>query len=131
MAFQVVLVTPEQQVLDESATHAIVPAHDGELGILSGRAPLLVKLGIGILRLDLTGGQKRAFFIDGGIAQVKDNRLTIVTTEARTASEVDPEEARAEAAEAAAQRVMDDQAFEARQRAMQRARAKQELVSRR
>jgi F-type H+-transporting ATPase subunit epsilon len=131
MAFQVVLVTPEQQVLEESASQVILPAHDGELGILTGRAPLLVKLGIGILRLDLAGGQKRYFFIDGGIAQVKDDRLTVVTTEARTASEVDVEEARAELAEATAKRITDEQSFDDRQRAMQRARAQQELVGRR
>jgi F-type H+-transporting ATPase subunit epsilon len=131
MAFQVVLVTPEQQVLDQTITHAILPAHDGELGILSGRAPLLVKLGVGILRLDSPGGQTRQFFIDGGIAQMKDNRLTILTTEARTATEIDLEETRAEAAEAAARKITDEQSFATRQHALERARAKQALVARR
>ena len=44
MAFRCVLVTPELQVLDESVTHAIIPAEDGWLGILTDRAPLLAKL---------------------------------------------------------------------------------------
>ena len=44
MAFQCIIVTPEQQVLDESVTQAIIPAHDGLLGILTDRAPLLAKL---------------------------------------------------------------------------------------
>ena len=47
MAFQCVIVTPEQQALDESVTQAILPAHDGLIGILTDRAPLLVKLGLG------------------------------------------------------------------------------------
>ena len=68
MSFQCMLVTPEQQVLDETVQQAIVPAHDGLVGILTGRAPLLVKLGTGELRIDLPGGQKRYFFVDGGIA---------------------------------------------------------------
>jgi F0F1-type ATP synthase epsilon subunit len=69
MAFSCVLVTPEQQVLDESLTQAIIPAVDGLLGILTHRAPLL----------DLASGQRRTFQINGGVAQMKDNKLTILT----------------------------------------------------
>src|SRR5437868_6975464 len=102
MAFQCVIVTPEQQVLDESATQAIVPAHDGLIGILTDRAPLLVKLGLGPLRIDVAGGKSLRFLIDGGIAQMKDNRLTLLTNQAWPADELDAESARAEYAEASA-----------------------------
>ena len=83
MAFSCVVVTPEQQILDESLTQAIIPAADGLLGILTSRAPLLAKLGKGPLRLDLVSGQKRLFRIEGGVAQMKDNKLTILTTTAK------------------------------------------------
>ena len=89
MAFQCQLVTPEQQVLDESLTQAIIPAADGSLGILTHRAPLLAKLGTGRLRLDLASGQSREFLIEGGVAQMKDNRLTILTPVAKAADETD------------------------------------------
>jgi F0F1-type ATP synthase epsilon subunit len=46
---------------------------------LTHRAPLLAKLGKGPLRLDLASGQRKLFRIQGGIAQMKDNRLTILT----------------------------------------------------
>jgi len=85
MAFQCVVVTPEQQTLDETVEQAIIPAHDGLIGILTDRAPLLVKLGEGPLRIDLPGGQSRTFQIKGGIAQMKSNNLTILTTEATAA----------------------------------------------
>ena len=39
MSFQCVIVTPEQQLLDETVSQAIVPAEDGLIGILTGRAP--------------------------------------------------------------------------------------------
>ena len=48
-------------------------------------ALLLVKLGVGPLRLDLSGGQRQLFLIDGGVAQMKDNRLTILSTSAMAA----------------------------------------------
>jgi F-type H+-transporting ATPase subunit epsilon len=79
MAFACVVVTPEQQVLSESLTQAIIPAADGLLGILTDRAPLLAKLAKGPLRLDLASGQTKLFQIDGGVAQMMDNKLTILT----------------------------------------------------
>jgi len=129
MAFRVVVVTPEQQVLDESATQVILPAHDGLVGILTDRAPLLVKLGQGPLRVDVAGGAARHYYVEGGIAQMKDNRLTVLTSEATAANEIDAEAARAEYAEAVARRVTDAHGFEDRQKQMARARAKQQLAS--
>ena len=129
MAFRVVVVTPEQQVLDESATQVILPAHDGLVGILTDRAPLLVKLGQGPLRVDVAGGTSRNYYVEGGIAQMKDNRLTVLTNEATPANEIDAEAARAEYAEAVARRITDPQSFEDRDKQMKRARAKQQLAS--
>jgi F-type H+-transporting ATPase subunit epsilon len=125
MSFQCVLVTPEQQVLDEQVAQAIVPAHDGQVGILTGRAPLLVKLGTGTLRVDMPGGGRRFFFVDGGVAQMKDNRLTILSTDAAPAELIDTEAARAEYAEAQARQTTDARTAKDREHQMTRARAKQ------
>jgi len=76
------------RVADEQVAQAILPAHDGLIGILTDRAPLLVKLGKGPLRIDLSGGEKRYFYIEGGIAQMKDNRLTVVTQQALLPEEI-------------------------------------------
>jgi len=83
MAFRCVVVTPEQQTLDEQVSQVILPAHDGQIGILTGRAPLLVKLGAGTLRVDPAQGHRKNFAINGGIAQMKDNVLTVLTQEAK------------------------------------------------
>ena len=128
MSFKCIVVTPEAQVLDETVTQAIVPAHDGLLGVLTDRAPLMVKLGVGPLRVDLPDGQRRHFFIDAGVAQVKDNKLTILTKEAAPASEIDAEAARAEYNEALARRPTDEKSFEDRQIQMARGRTRQRLA---
>ena len=128
MAFRCVVVTPEQQTLDESITQAVLPAHDGMMGIQTGRAPLLVKLGIGPLRIDLPGGQSRSYLIDGGIAQMKDNNLTILTQEATAPQDIDVEAAKAEYAEAQARIPTDAKTREARQHTMARAKARQDLA---
>ena len=128
MAFRCVIVTPEQPALDESVTQAIVPTWDGLIGILTGRAPLLVKVGLGPLRIDLPGGRRRTFLIDGGVAQMKDNLLTVLTNDAVDAEDVDPAEADAEMAEAEAVVADDPKGREARARGIRRARFKQELA---
>jgi F-type H+-transporting ATPase subunit epsilon len=127
MSFQCTIVTPEQQALDATVEQAILPAHDGLIGILTDRAPLLVKLGVGPLRVDTAQGQ-RYFLVDGGVAQMKDNKLTVLTTLATPASEIKADTARAEYAEAEARKPTDAKSFADRQHQMDRARAAQELA---
>jgi len=91
--FQCTLVTPQKQVLAEQLTYASIPAWDGQIGIAPARAPLLVKLGDGALRLDLAEGEPRWFFLAGGFAQMKDNRLSLLTDEAVPADEIVTQEA--------------------------------------
>jgi F-type H+-transporting ATPase subunit epsilon len=76
------VVTPESQVLSTDAKQVIVPAHDGLIGFLPGRAPILLKLGKGVLTVDGADGKRLTYAISGGVAQMKDDVLTIATTEA-------------------------------------------------
>jgi F-type H+-transporting ATPase subunit epsilon len=85
MAFSCTVITPEQQLLATSAKHAVIPAHDGLVGVLTGRAPILVQLGKGRLRIETTGGEELRYDLAGGVAQMKDNNLTILAEEARKA----------------------------------------------
>ncbi len=128
MAFRCTIVTPEEQVLDESLTQAILPAHDGLLGILTDRAPLLAKLGQGPLRVDLAGGQTRNYYVEGGIAQMKDNQLTILTNEATPAAQIDAAAARAELTAAQESKATDAAGVEQRNKALARARARVEMT---
>ena len=90
------------------------------------------ELGQGPLELTARAGQTpRRFYIEGGVAQMKDNHLTVLTQIAIPAGEISAESARAELAEATAQRVVDETSFEDRQRRMQRARAMEALANQR
>lgn len=128
MAFQCTIVTPEQQLLDQSVAQVILPAHDGQIGILTNRSPLLVKLGLGKLEIDLPGGKRQTYLVDGGIAQMKDNKLTVLTTAAWAPGDIDSAAASAELAEAQALHPTDTKGIEERQRKLNRARMKQELA---
>ncbi len=87
---QVTVITPERQVLDSPAVAVVVPAHDGELGVLRDRSPLVCELGIGQLRYT-HDGQTRRLFIDGGFAEVLDNQVTVLTTRAVPAEQITAE----------------------------------------
>jgi F-type H+-transporting ATPase subunit epsilon len=130
MAFSCVVVTPEQQLLDESLQQAIIPAADGLLGILTGRSPLLARLGAGPLRLDLASGQKRSYFIDGGIAQMIDNRLTILAHGAIPAEDLTAQVAQGEYDRAMARQPGNAVEAEQRQEDLRRARAKMMMAKR-
>jgi F-type H+-transporting ATPase subunit epsilon len=82
MSFQCVVVTPEREVLDQKVNQVILPASDGMLGILSNRAPMLARLGTGTLRVDPAQGATQNYKIQGGVAQMKDNKLTLLTQKA-------------------------------------------------
>ena len=79
--FHCSVVTPERAVLECEARFVAFPAHDGEMGVLPNRAPLVCKLGIGPLRVEGTDAA-HVLFIDGGFAQMLDNRLSILTKQA-------------------------------------------------
>jgi F-type H+-transporting ATPase subunit epsilon len=94
-----IIVTPERAVLDETAEMVIVPMFDGEFGVLQGHAPLVGRLGAGELRLK-TGEVSKRWFVEAGFVQVRANVVTVLTANARPASEISTamaDEARAEA----------------------------------
>jgi F-type H+-transporting ATPase subunit epsilon len=128
MPFQFTLLTPERRTFDATVTQAIIPAHDGLMGFLTGRSPIITMLGAGPLRVDLPEGRKRFFYVGGGVAQMKNNHLTLLSSEALAAEEIDPATADAEYAEASARRAIDEKAVKQREQAIARARAKREVA---
>ena len=80
--FECSLVTPEQALFEGTVTYANLPAHDGQLGVQKGHAPLLVQLGTGELDMTLPGGAHRKFDLSGGFAQVLNDRLTLLSESA-------------------------------------------------
>jgi F-type H+-transporting ATPase subunit epsilon len=106
--------------LECEATFVAFPAHDGEIGILTRRAPLVCKMGIGPLRIE-TGEEQRLLFVDGGFAQGVGNRLTLLTEQARRVEELDTAAAERALVEAHVLKITDDASFDARDKAIKRA----------
>ncbi len=122
-----VVITPDRQVLDVAITAAVLPAHDGQIGILQNRAPLLCKLGIGVVRLDV-GGREQRLFVDGGFAQVRENTVTVLTQAAIEPEQIDRQAAQAALQAATNMRITDEASFSARTDAITRAKAQLALA---
>ena len=92
-ALQCVVVTPETTVLDESADFVTIPLYDGEMGIARGHSPLIGRLGYGELRIR-TGDDVSRYYVDGGFVQVADNVVSVLTSRAVPAADLDADVAR-------------------------------------
>lgn len=92
---QLTITTPEKLVFDGTARFVVVPAADGELGILPRHAPLVGTLGYGGLRVQsASDGGTSGYFVRGGFLEVIDDRVTVLATEAVPVSELDAEQDR-------------------------------------
>ncbi len=76
--FHATLVTPESIVLDTEVVLAIIPAQDGQLGIMAHHAPVVTKMNVGVLKLE-TPTEIQRYVVAGGYAQMENNILTILT----------------------------------------------------
>jgi F-type H+-transporting ATPase subunit epsilon len=121
--FQCTVITPEHQVLDCRAAFAAIPAHDGEIGFLRHRAPLMCQLGIGVMRVESDGVTKR-LFVDGGFAQMVHNRLAVLTEQAVASDDIDLDDAKQSLAQARAMSGSTAEDQEHRRRAIARASAR-------
>ena len=81
---KVAIVSPERTLFDGPAEMVVVPAWDGELGILRGHAPMLALIGSGTLRVTAGSAESR-FQVEGGFLQVADNVVTILSEHASEA----------------------------------------------
>jgi len=102
-AIELIVVTPERQLLRETVVEVTIPGLDGQLGILPGHAPLITELGIGELGYrTATSRQPTTLAIIHGFAEVLPDRVTVLAETAERAAEIDL--ARAEAALARAEK---------------------------
>ena len=78
------VISPEAMLFEGSADSIVAPAFDGEVGILTGHAPMMTLLGRGELRIGTGAGATR-FAVEGGFLQVVDNQVRVVTEKASVA----------------------------------------------
>lgn len=92
MTLTVRVVAPDKTVWDSEAEEVIIPSTTGQLGILTGHAPLLSALDIGVMRVR-SGKDWVPIALMGGFAEVENNELTILVNGAERGDSIDREAA--------------------------------------
>lgn len=102
-AIELIVVTPERQLIRESVVAVTIPGLEGALGILPGHAPLMTELGIGELSYHTaTSTVPTLLSVIRGFAEVLPDRVTVLAETAERAEEINV--SRAEAALARAEK---------------------------
>jgi F-type H+-transporting ATPase subunit epsilon len=100
--FQLQVATPERLLVQEDVGEVELPGKDGYMGILSGHAPLLGKLGAGILTYQ-SSGQKQSLAVDGGFIEIFDNHVRVLADYAEFSTSINVDNARQQLDQAKAQ----------------------------
>ena len=75
------ILTPDRVIYERQIDLAVVQAHDGEMGFMYNHAPLVTELGIGEIRLR-NNDNTEYIVVEGGIAEIRDNKLIVLTENA-------------------------------------------------
>ena len=78
--FKVEIVNPEKSFLvKEDASEVVVPAFEGEMGILKDHISIISFLKPGIIKISSKSGDEK-YYVEDGIVEFKNNNLSILTS---------------------------------------------------
>jgi len=90
--FQLEIVTPEKQVVSDTAEEVQIPGKKGYLGVLPGHAPLITELSVGEI-IYRKGGLTSYLSVAWGFAEVLPAKVTILAEAAERPEEIDVDRA--------------------------------------
>jgi len=88
-SFRLTVVTRERKIVETDATETVLPASDGEIGVLPGHTPLLALLRVGVMRYKATNGQSQSLVLSWGFAEILPDRVIVMAETARLPQEMD------------------------------------------
>ncbi len=97
--FQLEFVSPEKLLLSRPVEMALLPAAEGEMGVLPGHAPMIVALRGGVISVTEDGQVTERLYVAGGFAEVTPTRVTILADEATPVASLSRGDAEARIAE--------------------------------
>ncbi|MBB3900026.1 MULTISPECIES: F0F1 ATP synthase subunit epsilon [Roseococcus] len=76
--FELELVSPEKLLLSRPVEMVIIPAAEGDMGVLPGHVPMIVTLRGGVISVRENGQETERMFVRGGFAEVGPTRVTVL-----------------------------------------------------
>jgi F-type H+-transporting ATPase subunit epsilon len=96
------IVSPERLLLSRPVDMVVVPASEGDIGVLPGHTPMIVMLRGGVIALYQSDQVTDRLFVSGGFAEITPERCTVLATDARPVGEIVRADAERRLAEAEA-----------------------------
>jgi len=121
-----VVVTPEKTELDTTCDSLILPLFDGEIGIQPGRAPMVGRLGFGIMKVR-SGSTVTEWFVDGGFVQVTREGVYVLTDSLLKSDQISRKDAEADLSKAMLIKSNSPETAALKERSIAQARAKVRL----
>jgi F-type H+-transporting ATPase subunit epsilon len=87
------IVSPEKLLLSRPVDMVVIPASEGDMGVLEGHTPMIVMLRGGTIDLYEGDTITDRLFVDGGFAEITPERCTVLANQAVPLAEVDKTEA--------------------------------------
>ncbi|MBD2100297.1 ATP synthase F1 subunit epsilon [Leptolyngbya sp. FACHB-261] len=101
MALTIRVISPGSTVWDSEAEEVILPSTTGQLGVLTGHAPMLTALDTGVMRVRQDKNWV-SIAINGGFAEVEENEVIVLVNGGERGDRIDADEARVALSEAEA-----------------------------
>ena len=95
MPLTVSVITPDKTVWEGDVEEIILPSTSGQLGVLSGHAPLLTALDTGVIRVRPNKDWK-SIAVMGGFAEVEQDEIKVLVNSAEAEDDIDKEQAKAD-----------------------------------
>jgi F-type H+-transporting ATPase subunit epsilon len=86
--FQLDIVTPDRLLQSTQAEMVTIPGTEGEFGVLANHAALISTLKPGIITIFQNGVANTHLFVSGGLAEINNNRCTILADSAKNVAEI-------------------------------------------
>jgi F-type H+-transporting ATPase subunit epsilon len=96
------IVSPEKLLLSRAVDMVVIPASEGDMGVMEGHTPMIVMLRGGTIDLYDNDRITERLFVDGGFAEVTPERCTVLANKAIPLGEVNKADADRRLAEAEA-----------------------------
>ena len=78
--FKLEIVNPEQSfLLNEDVTEVVIPAFEGEMGILKDHIPIISFLKPGVIKV-FSKLEEENYYVEDGIVEFKNNNLSVLTS---------------------------------------------------
>jgi len=95
MVLNIRVLTPDRIICTTAADEVVLPGLTGQVGVLSGHATLITALDTGLLRIKLEN-KWTPIILCGGLAEIDENRVTVLVNDVEEIVAVELSEATAE-----------------------------------